>query len=250
MLIVTWPQFNLDEKQLADLYVWLVHQYPYEEDPDRSNGISYSITTRDNIVSLKSRVLTQLRERGTLEACTEIQRLIQELPDITWLGKILIDAQVNMRRKTWQPPTPEEFLQFVNKQQLNQFQGVTNVTNFNFDQRGATIGVNVANKDSNIKFIQHARQNINISEQDLAESAKKIKALLNQLAQDYPITTEQQQQTFIQKFLEQVESTPDLIQVFLAGGIEGLKILCPPVGIPIEVLRRLYEVVKERNNKA
>jgi HEAT repeat protein len=129
-------------------------------------------------------------------------------------------------------------------------QGIFNMTNnFNFDQRGASIGVNVANEGSNIKFIQHARQSINISEQDLAEAAQKIQALLNQLAQTYPPTTEPQKQTFIQKFLEQLESTPDLIKVLLAGGIEGLKILCPPAGVPVEMARRLYEVVQERHTQ-
>ncbi|MFP4412935.1 HEAT repeat domain-containing protein, partial [Coleofasciculus sp.] len=117
---------------------------------------------------------------------------------------------------------------------------------FDFDQRGATIGVNVASEGSNIKFIQHAKQNINISEQDLAEAAQKIQALLNQLAQSYPPTSEPQQQTFIQKFLERLESTPNHIKVILAGGIEGLKILCPPAGIPVEMARCLYEVVQER----
>jgi HEAT repeat protein len=129
-------------------------------------------------------------------------------------------------------------------------QGIVNMTNnFNFDQRGASIGVNVANEGSNIKFIQHARQSINISEQDLAEAAQKIQALLNQLAQTYPPTSKPQQQTFIQKFLEGIESTPELIKVLLAGGIEGLKILCPPAGIPVEMVRRLYEAVQERHNQ-
>ncbi|MEQ8996818.1 MAG: HEAT repeat domain-containing protein [Coleofasciculus sp. B1-GNL1-01] len=122
---------------------------------------------------------------------------------------------------------------------------VNNMTN-NFDQRGASIGVNVASEGSNIKFIQHAKQNINISEQDLAEAAQKIQALLNQLAQTYPPTSEPQQQTFIQKFLERLESTPDLIKFILAGGIERLKILCPPAGIPVEMARCLYEVVQKR----
>jgi hypothetical protein len=135
----------------------------------------------------------------------------------------------------------------MNRQLLDQSQGGTTVTNnYNFDQRGATIGVNIASEGSNIKFIQHARQNINIAEQDLAEAAQKIQALLEQLAQSYPITNEQQQQTFIQKFLERMESTPDLIKVLLAGGIEGLKILCPPAGIPIELSRSLYKVVQEK----
>lgn len=102
-------QLNLTEIQLADLYLWLVRQYPYDEDPDHSN-IS---TARDDMARLRDNVLTQLKERGTLKACTEIQRLIQELPDITWLRKTLINAQTNMRRKTWQPPMPEEVLQLV-----------------------------------------------------------------------------------------------------------------------------------------
>jgi len=111
-------QLNLTEAQLADLYIWLVHEYPYDEDPDHSNEVmAYSVTTRDGIARLRDNVLSQLKERGTLEACTEIKRLIQVLPDITWLGKTLIDAQANMRRKTWQPPTPEEILQFVISQE-------------------------------------------------------------------------------------------------------------------------------------
>lgn len=248
---------RLKEDCVADLYIFLSHQYPtLEEQKDSDNAEltdveAYVVGPEDSIRTWKNYIPQRLQELGTQEACDALRKIIHELPELKEsLQWRLLETEALVRRKTWQPPTPEEFLQLVNKQQLNQFQGVTNVANFNFDQRGATIGVNVANEGSNIKFIQHARQNINISEQDLAESAQKIQALLNQLAQAYPITTEQQQQTFIQKFLEQVESTPDLIQVFLAGGIEGLKILCPPVGIPIEVLRRLYEVVKERHNKA
>ncbi|MDX2212969.1 MAG: hypothetical protein SFY66_06740 [Oculatellaceae cyanobacterium bins.114] len=109
-----WIQLNLTEKQLADLYVWLVHQYPYEEDLDHSNEVlAYDVTARDCIARMRDSVLSQLKQKGTLQACTEIQRLIQELPNLVWLGRTLIDAQANMRRKTWQPQTPEEFLQFV-----------------------------------------------------------------------------------------------------------------------------------------
>jgi hypothetical protein len=111
-------QLNLTESQLADLYIWLVHQYPYDEDPDHSNeAMAYSVTARDDIARLRDSVLSQLKERGTSEACAEIKRLIQELPHITWLGKTLIDAQANMRHKTWQSPTPEEFLQLVISQE-------------------------------------------------------------------------------------------------------------------------------------
>ncbi|PSB18096.1 hypothetical protein C7B65_16370 [Phormidesmis priestleyi ULC007] len=110
-------QLNLTETQLADLYAWLVHQYPYDEDSDYSNdGGVHDVTARDGMARLRDSVLSQLKERGTLQACAEIQRLIQELPDIAWLRKTLLDAQTSMRRKTWQPPTPEEILQLVASQ--------------------------------------------------------------------------------------------------------------------------------------
>jgi len=107
-------QLNLTETQLADLYIWPVRQYPYNEDPDYSNNIS---TARGDIARLRDSVLTQLKERGTLQACNEIQRLIQELPDLTCLRKTLINAQTNTRRQTWQPPASEEVLQLVVSQE-------------------------------------------------------------------------------------------------------------------------------------
>ncbi|CAN1208568.1 hypothetical protein TUMEXPCC7403_00005 [Tumidithrix helvetica PCC 7403] len=116
----------------------------------------------------------------------------------------------------------------------------------NFNQNNATIGVNYAAENSNIKF----QQNVNITEQDLAVAAQKIQDILNQLAQTYPPTTETQKESFVHKFLELLESTPDLIKVILAGGIEWVKVQCPPAGIPIEMSRRLYEAVREHHNQS
>ena len=99
-------------------------------------------------------------------------------------------------------------------------------------------------ENSNIKF----QQNINITEQDLAIAAQKIQAILNQLAQTCPTTTEIQKQDFIHKSLERIESTPDLIKVIVAGGIEWFKSLFPPAGILIEMSRSIYEAVKKRHN--
>jgi predicted NACHT family NTPase len=105
---------NLTETQLADLYLWLVKQYPYGEDPDYSNEVlAHNLTTRETIGNFRDSVLAQLKERGTREACTEIERLIQELPDLEWLKKTLLYAQKNMRFKSWQPMKPNEVLQLL-----------------------------------------------------------------------------------------------------------------------------------------
>lgn len=101
----------LNERQLADLYIWMERQYPHTEDPVHE-GI-YDVGKRESIADFRDYVLTQLRETGTLRACQEIQRVIQHFPnyDLNWhLGK----AQNALRKKSWKPPKPSELLQLVN----------------------------------------------------------------------------------------------------------------------------------------
>ncbi|MEH2314514.1 MAG: CHAT domain-containing protein [Nostoc sp.] len=105
---------KLTEKQLADLYIWLVCQYPYAEDPDHSNEVlAHNMGARESVANLRDSVLTQLRETGTSQACIEIERIAEEFPELTWLRRTLLNAQNVMRRKSWQPPQPEEILQIV-----------------------------------------------------------------------------------------------------------------------------------------
>ena len=107
-------QLSMTEKQIADLYAWMVRQYPYDQDPDHSNEVmAYDVTTRDSVARLRDSLLSQLKERGTPKSCSEIQLLIQTFPELEWLRKTLISAKANMRRITWQPLTPKKFLQLV-----------------------------------------------------------------------------------------------------------------------------------------
>jgi HEAT repeat protein len=203
------------------------------------------LALRDEDYTVRMDAANALSEINTID----VIRIWSELADLvhTSLGdaafKVMSSVQFDCKFYNYdiaQSLPPKLSNEHPNKQ------GMTSMTTYNFDQRGAYIGVNVANEGSIINFVQYANQNIDFSKQDLAEAARKIEALLTQLGQTYPVTTEAQQQTFIQKFLERIESTPDLIKVFLAGGIEGLKILCPPAGIPIEIARSIYEAIQKR----
>ncbi|MFE4108536.1 NACHT domain-containing protein [Almyronema epifaneia] len=109
---------NLAESQLSEFYLWLVKQYPHQSDPDYGNAaIAHVITARECVADLRDSVLKELKERGSLQACSEIERLVKELPEIEWLSKTLVDAKANMRRKTWQPLVPEDFLELVISQE-------------------------------------------------------------------------------------------------------------------------------------
>ena len=72
---------------------------------------------RESIANLRDKVLTQLRETGTFQACVEIERIIEQFPKLTWLKRTLLIAQNLMRRKTWHPPQPEQILQIVSKKE-------------------------------------------------------------------------------------------------------------------------------------
>jgi hypothetical protein len=108
-------QLNLTEVQLADLYIWLVRQYPYDEDPDHSNEVlAHHVTDREEMANFRDRVvLYELRTRGTLQACAELQRIVQVFPETTWLKKVLIESQINMRRTSWKAPSPSDLLQLI-----------------------------------------------------------------------------------------------------------------------------------------
>lgn len=109
---------KLTEKQLADLYIWLIQQYPHSEDPDHSNEvIAHNMDNRESLARLRDNILTQLRETGTSQACIEIERIAEEFPELTWLKRTLLNAQNVMRRKTWQPLKPEQILQIVSKKE-------------------------------------------------------------------------------------------------------------------------------------
>ncbi|MDZ8083408.1 MAG: CHAT domain-containing protein [Nostoc sp. DcaGUA01] len=109
---------KLTEKQLANLYIWLVCQYPHAGDPDYSNDVlAHNMGARESVGNLRDSVLTQLRETGTSQACIEIERIAEEFPELTWLKRTLLNAKTIKRRKTWQPLEPEQILQIVNKKE-------------------------------------------------------------------------------------------------------------------------------------
>ncbi|WP_199313906.1 hypothetical protein [Leptolyngbya sp. FACHB-671] len=216
-------QLNLAEAQLADLYIWLVHEYPYDEDPDHSNEVmAYSVTARDGIARLRDSVLSQLKERGTLQACVEIKRLIQELPDITWLRKTLIDTKANMRRETWQSPKPIQIPQPISGRRNNQnthietgvliMQGSNN-PNLNF---GGSVGA--VNVNSTVHGDQIGTQHNYASDQNLVEAFDEIQQIFNRLTQAYPTSTASEQQIVVAKAVKEVKQNPTLMKRVKVGG--------------------------------
>ena len=71
--------------------------------------------------------------------------------------------------------------------------------------------------------------------QNLAEAAQEIQQLISQITQTYPTNTEIEKQTFVAQVDAEIKKNSRLRSILITGGIELIKILCPPLGIPIEM---------------
>ncbi|NCR53224.1 MAG: hypothetical protein GPJ10_07260 [Microcystis aeruginosa L211-07] len=77
--------------------------------------------------------------------------------------------------------------------------------------------------------------------QNLAEAAQEIQQLISQLTQTYPTNTEVEKQTFVAQVDAEIQKNSRLRSILITGGIELIKILCPPLGIPIEMGKKWLE---------
>jgi len=106
---------KLTEDQLADLYIWLVCQFPYAEDPEHDGA--HVVTPRESVSRFRDSILSYLKQRGSPKACDAIRQIIGELPELDWLKRILIDAQNITRYHTWVPPKPTDIIKLASDQQ-------------------------------------------------------------------------------------------------------------------------------------
>ncbi len=105
---------TLLESQIADLYIRLVYQYPYAEDP-KPKRLS-RVSRNESVKRFRDAILNYLRDRGTNQACEALKIISREFPDKKWLKWMLLEAQNITRRLTWVPPNPEVILKFASNQ--------------------------------------------------------------------------------------------------------------------------------------
>lgn len=97
------------EKDTANLYLWITERYPHQEDPELDGWVS----PRHTVADWRDSLLTQLAERGTFEALTELDRIAAAYPDLYQpkrLRKYLIE---HLYKKTWHPPQASDVLSLL-----------------------------------------------------------------------------------------------------------------------------------------
>ncbi len=86
---------------------------------------------------------------------------------------------------------------------------------------------------------------INAAAKTLAESAKEIQELLAQLNLNHKATNESEQEALVTKIIQAMQKLPNLRDMLVSGGIEIIKLICPPLGIPIEMGKKLLEAARK-----
>lgn len=104
---------RLTEAQLADLYLWLVREFPYSQ--DREHTGTYSPTRDDSVRDLRDGVLRVLEHRGTLASVQAVQRVAAVLPELDWLSSVVVETRKHALRSTWQPCTPADLLELTRR---------------------------------------------------------------------------------------------------------------------------------------
>jgi hypothetical protein len=103
---------RLTEEQAGEFFIWLVQQFPPEEDPPPPNG---PVAERWKVSEMRNDLIVSLQQRATTQACTMLRKIIQVYPDQQWIRWQLHDAEKRLRERTWQPLTPTVVLKLAEK---------------------------------------------------------------------------------------------------------------------------------------
>lgn len=106
---------NLNEKQLANLYIWLMQNFPPNE-YFRGENIT-EITAPVAIADWRDSMLGILMQKGTPEAYVQLERVANEIPELSWIkDRTLPKARKIILQTAWEPAGISEILEMNNVQ--------------------------------------------------------------------------------------------------------------------------------------
>ena len=100
---------ELKAKQLVDLYLWLVQQYPFTEDPEEGSNMGI----HGLIIWRRDELLQRIQSIGTQESVAALHRIAEAFPEEDRFKWALLDAHEHARQHLWVAPSPETILQLI-----------------------------------------------------------------------------------------------------------------------------------------
>lgn len=101
---------RLQSEEIAELFIWLMKQFPRGEDPNEQRF--HAISPREMLGTWRDSLLHTLASKGTYNACRQIQNIMDDFRDLD-LNWLMQSALTQARRSAWVPPAPSELLELV-----------------------------------------------------------------------------------------------------------------------------------------
>lgn len=102
--------FSLPPGALADVYLWLERELPWQERPARVSGQAYSMGPFDVIEEFQRYIVKFLIEGGSNEALTALRRIVEESKRSEELRWHLLDAERAFAERTYSWLSPRDIL--------------------------------------------------------------------------------------------------------------------------------------------
>lgn len=102
---------NLNELQLADLFIWLCEHFPPKEDPEITGA--HSVTAREELGRFRNSLITILKEKGTEDSLEAIKVISRKFPEMDQLRRFLYEAKFNVAAKNWNPIKPIAIMKII-----------------------------------------------------------------------------------------------------------------------------------------
>jgi predicted NACHT family NTPase len=95
---------QLSEQQIADMYLWMAEQYPYQK-----AGIN-TVSSFDGRADFRDGLLRHLEIRGTRQSLEQLRRIEKALPHLGWMKWHILESKKNTRAMTWNPLSPQQII--------------------------------------------------------------------------------------------------------------------------------------------
>lgn len=163
---------RLKEEYIADLYIFLVQEYPLIEKSKQDHSQTEELTSiedrtirpEDAVTTWRNNIPQRLKNRGTPEACEAIRRIMRELPDQKdKLERFLLETEALTLRNTWISPQPSIIIELAKSSYSKEVQSLVNygiIQNF----KDSTVHGSVQALQGNHN--QQSIENANIVSQD------------------------------------------------------------------------------------
>lgn len=107
---------ELNDEQVADLYLLVARLYPIETDPWHTGVFSPGI--RDNLQQWREGLLRALESRKSLASVAQLERIARQEPTRDYLVQIWLRAKTALRGDLWRGTSPRELMRLAERRDL------------------------------------------------------------------------------------------------------------------------------------